>query len=245
MRPLHILLLEDDINDLQQVINVLSEHYSITTVNSFQKAKNVLASSYFDFAILDISINGKPEGIEVAKHIQTLQSPIPFLFLTATQSRTVFEQAKLTLPFTYLLKPFNVLELQYSIELSIEKHFQQENRQVLNKEGVLTADYIFVKKQGKIFKVVINDIEYVEVEENYCMLCSKSEKHMVRLSLTKLKDILLQKKFIQIHRKILVNLNEVKALSLSENTVYLNSGSLVTISDRYKKKFLQDHSILK
>ncbi|AUP78598.1 LytR/AlgR family response regulator transcription factor [Flavivirga eckloniae] len=245
MKPLHILLLEDSINDMQQIINHLSENYSITTVNSLQKAKNVLESSNFDFAILDISINGKPEGIELAKHIQSLKSPIPFLFLTATQSRTIFEQAKLTLPFTYLLKPFNAIELQYSIELAIEKHFQQENKQGLNKEDILTPDYIFIKNQGKILKVIIDDIEYVEVEEIYCMLYSEKEKYLVRLSLTKIKDILLQKKFIQIHRKILVNLNEIKTLNLSENTVYLNSGAQVTISERYKKKFLQNHSILK
>ncbi len=245
MRPLHILLLEDDIHDLQQIMNVLSENYTITTVNSLHKGKNILESTHFDLAILDISINGKPDGIELAKHIQSLASPIPFLFLTATQSRATFEEAKLTLPFTYLLKPFNIIELQYAIELAIEKHFQNENKPVLSQEGILTTDYVFVKKQGKIFKVVIDDIEYVEVEENYCMLCSKAEKHMVRLSLTKIKDILYQKKFIQIHRKILVNLNRVKSLNLSENTVYLNSGSHVTISDRYKKKFLQNHSILK
>jgi two-component system LytT family response regulator len=127
MKLLQILILEDNIDDAQTIINLLSKEYVITLVNTLKKAKDIIASSQFDLAIIDINIDGKLNGIEFAKYIQNSTESIPFLFLTSMQSRMVFDQAKLTQPFTYLLKPFNDLELQYSIELAIEKYFLQKN----------------------------------------------------------------------------------------------------------------------
>ncbi|WP_298547849.1 LytTR family DNA-binding domain-containing protein [uncultured Aquimarina sp.] len=244
MKSLHIILLEDNISDSQNIMNLLSKDYNITLVNTLKKAKDALASSLFDFAILDISIDGKLDGIEFAKHIQATHNPIPFLFLTNMQSRAVFEKAKLTMPFTYILKPFNTLELQYSIELAIEQHFQQENT-LRSNTGVLASDYLFIKKQHKICKIILDTIEYIEVEENYCSLFTENEKHIVRLSLSKIKTMLSNKNFEQIHRKRLINFDKIKEINLTENAVYLNSGIQITISDRFKKQFTNIHNIIK
>ncbi|QMU66724.1 MAG: hypothetical protein GKR88_13790 [Flavobacteriaceae bacterium] len=64
--------------------------------------------------------------------------------------------------------------------------------------------------------------------------CSKS-KHLIRLSLKKIKEILRTKNFEQTHRKYLVNGDKIKEFNLTENTVYLQSGKQLPISDRYKR----------
>ena len=204
MKALQILILEDSIDDAQNIINILFKDHSVTLVNTLQKAKDILISSQFDLAIIDISIDGKLDGIEFAKHIQNTSTPILFLFLISTQNKPVFDKAKLTLPFTYILKPFNVLELQYSIELAIEKRLQQKNTLRVNK-ALVSDNYLLVKQQQAICKVDFNKIEYVEVEENYSTLYTLTQKYVVRKSLSKIKKILTDKNFKQIHRKFLIN----------------------------------------
>ncbi len=244
MKSLQILILEDNIDDAQTIINLLSKQYAVTLVNTLKKAKAIFVTSKFDLAIVDINVDGKLNGIEFAKHIQNAAKPIPFLFLTSMQSKTVFEQAKLTQPFTYLLKPFNHLELQYTIELAVEKFFQQENTLRTNKT-LISDYYILVKKQHLICKINFDDIEYVEVEENYCTLHVSNNKYVVKKSLSKIKEILGKENFEQTHRKFLINFNKVKSINLSENTIYLNSGFQIAISERYKKHLTSRFNIIK
>lgn len=244
MKSLQILVLEDNFDEAQKIINFLSKEYIVTLVNTLEKAQASLTASQFDLAILDVNVDGKLNGIEFAKYIQNTPNPIPFLFLTSMQSKTVFDQAKLTQPFTYLLKPFNELELRYTIELAIEKFFQQENTLRTNKT-LISNTYILVKKQHLICKVNFDEIDYVEVEENYSTINVSKNKYVVKKSLSKIKELLGDDNFEQIHRKFLINFNKIKEINLNENTVYLNSGIQISISERYKSKLASRFNIIK
>ena len=243
MKPLQILILEDNFDDAQTITNLLSETYTITLVNTLKKANNKIAASKFDLAISDNGIDRKLYGMEFAKHIQNSAEPMPFLFLTSMQSKTVFDQAKLTKPFTYLLKPFNDLEIQYSIELAIEKFFQQENTLRIN-NTLISDNYLLVKKQQSICKLDFDAIEYAAVEENYCTIYTANNKYVVKKSLAKIKELLGDENFEQTHRKFLVNFNKIKEINLSENTIYLLSGTHVSVSERYKKQLATRFNII-
>jgi two-component system LytT family response regulator len=248
MKLLQILILEDNIDDAQTIINLLSKEYVITLVNTLKKAKDIIASSQFDLAIIDINIDGKLNGIEFAKYIQNSTESIPFLFLTSMQSRMVFDQAKLTQPFTYLLKPFNDLELQYSIELAIEKYFLQKNT-LLNvskeKRVLLSSEFIFVKKKCSVKKVSISTINYIKFENKYCELISDDETYLIKLSLTCIKDILPKNSFKQIHRNYIVNIQKIKEIYFQDNLILLNNGDSIPISERYKTKFIKEHHVFR
>lgn len=247
MKSLHILYLEDDLEDSISIVNLLSKSYQLTIVKNLKEGKVILEDHQFDLAILDININGKPDGIEFAKHLTFHCEDMPFIFLTSIRSKAIFDEAKLTLPYSYLTKPFNELELEYNIELAIEKHFGQERTLRKNPNaGVIKPGFLFIKKGQSIFKLALNDIGHVDVDENYSTLYSTSEsKYLINLSLSKLKDILPSEDFIQVHRKSLVNIHRIKEVNLSENTLYLDSNQMVTISERYKKRFSQSFNILK
>lgn len=246
MKNLHILLLEDNIEDAQKIANLLFDKYVLTIANTVESAKNVVQNIKFDLAILDISLEGRLDGIDFAKYLKDNQYAFPFLFLTSMQGKDVFSMAKMNKPYTYILKPFNEIELQYTIELAIEKYFEQENTLRLQpKNAVLHSDYLFVKKHDRICKLKTEDIEYVAVEENYCTLFTASERYVVKLSLTRIKEMLSNKNFEQIHRKHLVNLAQVKEFNLKESTAYLYSGTPVSISERYKKHLSNMQNILK
>ena len=71
--------------------------------------------------LMDIRLEGPMDGIEVAEYILT-HFDIPVSYLTAYADEDTLERAKATLPFGYILKPFEERHLQTTIELALFRH---------------------------------------------------------------------------------------------------------------------------
>lgn len=68
--------------------------------------------------LMDIRLSGQMDGIEAADLIRT-RFDIPVIFLTAYADEDKLERAKLSLPFGYLLKPFQDKDLKVTIEMAL------------------------------------------------------------------------------------------------------------------------------
>ena len=73
-----------------------------------------------DLIFMDIIMPGKITGIDAANIIKE-QFGIPVIFLTAFADDKIVEKAKLTEPFSYLVKPFKNQELKAAIEIALYK----------------------------------------------------------------------------------------------------------------------------
>ncbi|MEM6717694.1 MAG: response regulator transcription factor [Bacteroidota bacterium] len=242
MENLHILLLEDTQEEADELMTIIQENeYIVTHVLNEQEAFKQLSQQRFDMMILDIMIQGKPEGIDFAQRLDAEGISIPFLFLTSVQSRVIFEKAKYTKPFSYLLKPFNVMELLYTIELAIETYHKQENTMSADAaNAVIAPEFLFVKKKRKVVKVNVDTINYIEVSEKYCSLVCDEGNYLIKLSLAKIKNILANPDFKQTHRNYLVNIHKIKELYVEDNLIILEANHQVPFSERYKAAFLKD-----
>jgi len=74
-----------------------------------------------DLVLMDIMLQGKINGIEAAEEIKN-NFDIPVVFLTALVDNETLQQAKITEPFGYILKPFDERTLHSSIEMALYKH---------------------------------------------------------------------------------------------------------------------------
>ncbi|MFC1508987.1 response regulator [Candidatus Omnitrophota bacterium] len=83
-----------------------------------------------DLIIMDISLKGTMDGIEAAKEIHN-RADVPILFLTAYEDEEIFERAKSTEPFGYLLKPLDEKEIIMSVEVALNKDKMEKERQKL------------------------------------------------------------------------------------------------------------------
>ena len=191
-------------------------------------------------------IHGKPDGIALAKKLNKNNIDIPFLFLSSMQTKVLFDEAKLTKPITYLLKPFNKLELLFSLELAMEKHYEQSNSLSLDtNNAILSPASLFIKKNKSIQKVAVDAINYVEVEEKYSSLVCNEGNYLIKLSLTKVKELLSNPNFIQVHRNFLINMKAIKEIYLEDNLIVLISGQKIPFSERHKAAFIKANPILK
>ena len=80
-------------------------------------------------------------------------------------------------------------------------------------------DYIFVKSNKQLKKILFKDILYIESMENYVVIQTVSCKEVVYTTLKQLNDSLPKDVFQQTHRSYIVNLEKVTAIDGNQLTL--------------------------
>jgi len=247
MDNINVLIIEDTPEQSDALSKVLlSNNYNIVGVaRSYTDALKLFYEKTIDIIVIDVFLDGKPDGITFAETINIIpKASKPFVFLTSSQDRQIFERAKLTKPFSFLMKPFNELEILYALEMAVEKFYEQNNVFLSeDQDTVISSDFLFIKKKNALKKVAINDILYIEVEDRYCNIITEQEKFVILISLTKISALLDSNKFIRTHRNIMVNSNKIEEIILADNLVVLRGGHKVNLSNSYKD-FIKKMNIL-
>lgn len=237
MDKVNVLIIEDTPAESAALVKVLlANGYNVVgAAPTYSEALTLFYNNKVDVVIIDIFLNGNPEGITFAETINVVPNASkPFVFLTSSNDRKIFERAKLTRPFSFLMKPFNELEVLYAIEMAVEK-FHDQNDVFFSDEQdtVISEEYLFIKKGKALKKVHIADIVYIEVEERYCNIITENEKFLILMSLTKIQE-LLDEKFCRTHRNFIVNTEKIIEIIPADNLVVLSGNHKITLSDKYK-----------
>ncbi len=143
-----ILIVEDEAivaADLEDGLKAIGYEISAIAVSGEDAVK--LSEKHLpNLILMDVRLQGKMTGIEAAQEIG-MRFHIPIIYLTAHSDEVTLEQAKLTQPYGYLLKPFNQRELRTMIETALYK-FQIERRLLesvnLNRLIIETAHNAFI-----------------------------------------------------------------------------------------------------
>ena len=74
-----------------------------------------------ELVLMDIRLRGDMDGIQAAQVIRD-RFKVPVVFLTAYADEETILRAKKTIPYGYLVKPFNDRELRATIEIALHTH---------------------------------------------------------------------------------------------------------------------------
>ncbi|CAM4183416.1 MULTISPECIES: response regulator [Flavobacterium] len=227
-KSLQILVIEDEFITQKTIINQLTEiGYRISgTAMSSDEAIEILENEIVNFAILDINIKGKKNGIWLANYIKENYS-IPYIYLTAYSDDDTITKALKTDPYAYLVKPFQKTDLLTSIEISVQI-FNKINQQI--KENFLIIKHLEVYK-----KINLNSIRFIESDKNYLILNSSDTNYRYRATITEFTKQL-PHCFIQTHKGFIVNINFITAFS---NTLIEIENNKIPISKTHKDNVLR------
>lgn len=245
MDKINILIFEDNLEEIEILKEVLSEHYNIsgvaTTYNDGVKAFN---ENPPDVAILDIFIDTARDGIRFADYINT-NNPIPILFLTNSKDKISFIAAKKYKPYGYLLKPVDPFGIRFAIELALEKYVDQIGQLTTKENAALQINNTLLIKKGNVLvKVAIDDIYYVESDDRYCYIYTSDSRFLVQKSLKSVSETL-PENFVSIHRKYVVNTNQILSVHPTDYLVILKNKKNVPVSQRHRKLLLELFTIIK
>ena len=238
MNQINVLIVEDTPEQshiLSQILNDNNFHVA-GIAQTFKEAVAQFYEKDIDIAIIDIFLDQRPDGIAFAEFIDAQPNTTkPFIFLTSSTSREIFNRAKLTKPYSYIIKPCNELELLYAVETALEKFYGQEDAFSAEEENtIISQEHLFIKKGKSLKKVQVNEIIYIEVEEKYCNIITEKEKFVILISLVKVLEMLDETKFYRTHRNFIVNLQKVEEIVPSDNLIVLSGNHKATLSDTYK-----------
>ena len=118
-----ILIVEDDaIESMDIKINLENMGYEVSAViSSGEEALPMISQHMPDLVLMDIILKGKMNGVEVAQKIKD-EYDLPVIYLTSNSEEKTLEKAKLTEPFGYVIKPYDIFLLRYTIEIGLYKH---------------------------------------------------------------------------------------------------------------------------
>lgn len=185
-----------------------------------------------DVILLDIKLKGKMDGIELA-HLLNKQINIPIIYLTSNVDDATFERAKATLPYAFLSKPFNKLELQRALELVVSR-INADHPTKSEDGSYILSDRIFVRYKDQMVKVVVEDILFVKADGNYCFITTLDKEYILTVPLKTLEESLPASHFIRTHRSYVVNLNKIEAMNDKQEYLTFGDDKIVPISRRFK-----------
>lgn len=129
----------------------------------------------YDLIISDINLNDEKDGIEIITEFSKVKK-LPVVYLTAYSGIDFVHRAEKTMPFAYILKPYNNNQLKATINLA-RLNFNNstntipENIENTKKVNLLTSrekEILVVLSTGKISKeiAVILNISIFTVEQH-------------------------------------------------------------------------------
>lgn len=211
--PVKILILEDEMIIGANISLQLSKlGYEVTGIISRgEEAINHVRQQEPDIILMDIQLKGEMDGIETAKRIQQ-EFKIPIIYLTANADDEHFKRAKSTHPSAFISKPFKKLDLQHAIELTTDKLMQRPLKKLEETPCIspfVQSDSIFVRRNERMVKILIENIYYFEADRNYCKIYSKNRECLLVMTLKEINEKLPPEHFLRIHRSYIVNLSHI------------------------------------
>ena len=138
----------------------------------------------------------------------------------------------------YLLKPYSYEDFL----TAATKAYQYFGRigtlaqPIIPATPAASADYIFLKVEYQLVKVVLKDITHIEAYKDYVKVHLTSKNHPL-LSLTSMKnmeELLPKDRFMRVHRSFIVSLDHID--SISKNVIHVGKQQ-IAVGDLYKEQF--------
>jgi DNA-binding LytR/AlgR family response regulator len=208
---LKVLIVEDDLmiaENLEEILRILN-HKVVGIADTADAAIKFYNKYHPDIALIDIHIKGDIDGVELAGILRN-QFDIPFIFTTAYADNETIFRATEKGPFGYLVKPYGIKEVTAAIQIAKASFDRLKTAEkAANNISKIVDNSLFIKVDGKLIKVKMDDILFVEAKGNYVLIKTNTKAFIVHSTIKHAEERLLAHNFLKVHRSYLVNLSKI------------------------------------
>ncbi len=217
-------LIIDDEPPARSIIQAyLKKHVEIEVVgecaNGFEAMK-AIKEQQPHILFLDIQMP-KITGLEL---LEVIDEPVQVIFSTAYDQYALkaFELNAID----YLLKPYDEKRFDAAVDKVLQKLKSGEvSNQVqlgqLQNNDSSQLDRIVVKKGTKLSVINLDDLLYIEAQEDYVMIHAETGHFLKSKTMKYFEDHLPAEYFLRIHRSYIVNTSKIKGLEPYDKDTYL------------------------
>lgn len=238
-----ILIVEDELIIAEDIKSILQKqgYHVIGIAMDYNEALRILNQKEKpDLVLLDVNLNDNKNGIDLAYYINE-HYKIPFIFATSYSDSQTLEKAKETNPVSYLVKPFKKEQLLSTIEISMYK-IDQKNEKDSSNSDIVIKDAVFLKDKFKYTKVYLKDILWIKSDGNYLEIKTGQKKEeLIRASLSSFIEKLNKDQFFRTHKSYIVNLNHIT--NIETNSVSIGD-TKIPLSKHYYDDLVKKLNII-
>lgn len=219
---LSCIIIEDEPPAQEKLADFINEIDFLDLKQTFGSAINVAAylkETKIDLLFLDIQL-GILSGLDFLASLD--QSPA--VILTTAHADYAIKSYEFNV-IDYLLKPY-----------SFQRFYQAVNKalQHANSKDEESTDYIFVKTEYRIEKIMLDDILYIEGMKDYLKIVTTQKKILSLLSFKKVQEVLPASAFVRVHNSYIVALDKIS--SVEKDGIKIGE-TLIPISKSNKQDF--------
>jgi len=189
---------------MMEYVRQIDYLYPVDQCKSAVEAAGLLQKNKIDLIFLDIQMP-KLTGIEFLK---ALAEP-PLVIFTTAYSEYALEGFELDV-VDYLLKPISFARFLKAAEKA------QSYLLARNKDVSITDDFFFIKCNGKIEKIMMSEVIYIEAMANYVIIYTQQKKYITYLTFSGIEEQLPAHLFVRIHKSYLVAISAIQTIDGNE-----------------------------
>ncbi|MCP3097423.1 LytTR family DNA-binding domain-containing protein [Myxococcus sp. K15C18031901] len=216
--PLRVVVVDDEPLALARLRALVGAEQDVEVVGEASNgadAVRVVLASKPDVLMLDVEMPAG-DGFEVLRALPAEVLPV-VVFVTAWQQHAVraFEAQALD----FLLKPYDRERFRAALgrareQVRLLRRGGSSARQEALLSGLAMAEAplrrLPVKEDGRIRFIDCAAITHIEAEANYARVHTAGSQHVLRETLTRLEERLDARRFLRVHRSVLVNVDQVR-----------------------------------
>lgn len=250
MRKITCLAIDDEPLALRQIAAYIGKVPYLELrgqCHSALEAKRIMDAEIIDAIFCDINM----PDLNGMDFVKGLASP-PLVVFTTAYADYAIEGYKVD-AVDYLLKPFGLdefrraaarLQKRLQAEEGYESGVADEGAQLRQSQanGDDDGSTIFVKTGGRVVKIAVADITYIEGMSEYLKIHldgtgadGRPRKPIVTLLSMKKMEERLPDSFMRIHRSYIVNLRKIQ--EVSKNRVIMDADTYLPVGDLYRDAF--------
>lgn len=206
---------------MKQLVTQVKDLHLVKECAGAMEAYNSINQQPIDLLLLDIEMPGMT-GLELIKN---LGSKKPLIIFTTAKKDYAVEAFELNV-IDYLVKPISPSRFLQAMERASEALSSKKEEVKLGEQ-----EFVFVKDNGVLKRVNVNDILYLEAMGDYVKVHTAQKFHVLHATLKSIEEKLPVSKFIRVHRSYIVSLNKID--SIQEGVIAIGKAS-VTLADTYR-----------
>lgn len=200
-KPLRVAIVDDEAPARSRMRDLLGEcGLPLAVVGEAangRAALDLLAEDPADVVLLDVRMP-EMDGIELARHLQSLDRPPAVVFTTAYDDYAI--RAFEVNAVDYLLKPIRLERLEEALARARGAALRPE---ALRELATAPRAHLSAQERGRIYLIPIGEVIYLKAELKYVSVRTAAREYLIEESLTRLEQEF-GPRFVRVHRNCLV-----------------------------------------
>jgi len=225
MTKYNCIIIEDEPLALEKTRDFVNKvpflHLNATFDNAL-KGLNYLNNNKVDLLFLDINMD-ELSGVELLESSKINSQVI----ITTAYPEYALKGYELKIT-DYLLKPYTFNRFLQAVNKA------QEN--IAHRNSDTQADFIFIKTEHRLEKIMLNEIVYIEGMRDYRRIHTVNKRVMTLQNFSEFEKLIPSSIVCRVHKSYMVAINKI--VSIERNRIKI-ADQLIPISETYKELFFQ------